>query len=123
MQVEFEIDNDELVDAVVNSRVFNDAISDAVDEIIDYTELSKNVFDEIKGDLSQIIIDDDDILQHFIDNITKHDFIVDIMSSINELRDKNRELLRKLTNIELAVERQKNSVGVWQKFKDWFLKG
>lgn len=45
------------------------------------------------------------------------------MSSINELRDKNRELLRKLTNIELAVERQKNSVGVWQKFKDWFLKG
>lgn len=123
MQVEFEIDNDELVDAVVNSRVFNDAVSDAVDESIDYTELSKNVFDEIKGDLSQIIIDDDDILQHFIDNITKHDFIVDIMSSINELRDKNRELLRKLTNIELAVERQKNSVGVWQKFKDWFLKG
>lgn len=122
MQVEFEIEDDDLSDIVVNSSVFNDAILDAVSENIDYKEVSENVLDEIRDDLIESIVgsllDSDDSVNCIADKLAKHRFVVQMSESIEELKTKYTQLLDIITNLELE---SKNNY--WSKFKNWFLKG
>lgn len=122
MQVEFEIEDDELATIVVNSKVFNDSISDAVSENIDYKEVAENALDEIKDGLIEStvdsLLDSDDAVNCIAAKLAKHRFVVEMSESIDELDTKYSQLLDRITNLELE---SKNNW--WSKFKNWFLKG